>query len=138
METTLVSETTLTQLLKDDASYVVGCLRRDGGLPEADTKHNDRQRAIIAAYIAEHGGVAWVGKINIYGEEAGEVIWSVTTADIYNFGASFIVPGYDAELSRLITERHYADYGGTRRDGERVDAIMARIDTLGGYHLLWT
>ena len=59
-------------------------------------------------------------------------------APIYNFGASFVMPMPDAELERLILERLGAPYTGTREDSKRVEAILARLEEVGGIHLTWT
>lgn len=97
--------------------------------------HNDRTRAQLAAYLAEHGR-AWIGKINIYPPARAELV-EYTGQLVHNFEADFVVPRPDPTLLRLIIERDEAPYTGTADDGPRVDAIFARIAELGGLILSW-
>ena len=85
---------------------------------------------------AEHGE-AWLGRVNLYGDDSGELHkWE--GGEVYNFGADFVLPCYDAEVERLVRERAEAPYTGTADDGKRVDAIFARIGEVGGSHLFWS
>lgn len=98
---------------------------------------NDRQRALIAAY-AEQYGECWLGKINLYDEDRGKpVIWKWDGGLVYNFGARFVLPCYDADLERLIIGRDIAPYSGARNDALALEPIFARIKELGGEALIW-
>lgn len=97
--------------------------------------HNDRQRTRLAAYRAEHGR-AWIGRVNIYPPARAELV-EITGQMVHNFAADFMVPKPDPALLRLIIERDEAPYTGTAEDGQRLDAIFARIEELGGRLLTW-
>ena|GEM_PF-6308395 len=45
---------------------------------------------------------------------------------------------WTAEQIEVHDERDEAPYTGTRDDGKRVDAIVQRISSLGGVHLVWS
>ena len=85
-------------------------------------------------------GQAWLGKINLYSDDDRQrILWQYELGEtVYNFGAAFVLPYYDAELERLIRERDQAPYTGARDDRVRVDAIMERIYAVGGVHLFWS
>jgi len=118
---------------------------------EADSDLNDASRAVVVAMHTEHGS-AWLGKINLYDKErhgghpimwlyGGDHYCASCSSDgwlVYNFGASFVAPAYDAELVRLIAERDDAKYTGTRDDAERVKVIFERLEAIGGTHLTWS
>lgn len=117
-------------------------VRENGGCTpcEADGDLNDASRAVIAAMHAEHG-TAWLGKINLYDKErhgGHPIMWQWTGKLVYNFGASFVAPAYDAELVRLISERDNAVYTGTADDAKRIEAIYQRMTEIGGIHLHWS
>lgn len=101
----------------------------------AIARHNERSRTRLAAYLAEHGA-AWIGKVNIYPPARAELI-EFTGQLVRNFEADFAVPRPDPTLLRLIIERQETPYTGTADDGPRVDAILARIEELGGLILTW-
>jgi len=111
----------------------------DGSLPESYTPVNSASRAMVCAMQQDHGQ-AWLGKINLYSDDDRQhILWQYEPGKtVYNFGAAFVLPCYDAELERLIRERDAAPYTGTRDDRKRVDAIVQRIGALGGVHLLWS
>ena len=102
---------------------------------------NDNQRLLIQAFADEHSGKCWLGVVNIYRdwhpEHSEHPLWQWDGGLVYNFGARFVIPDYDAELERLILERDRAPYTGTAADSMRVDAIFARIAALGGHYLFW-
>lgn len=97
--------------------------------------HNERQRAKLAAFLAEHSR-AWIGKINIYPPAEAELV-EYTGQLVYNYGADFVVPCPDPTLLQLIIDRDEAPYTGTADDGPRVDAILDRIAAVGGRLLTW-
>ena len=111
----------------------------DGCLPECYTPVNDASRAMVCAVHEDHGQT-WLGKINLHSDDdRRRIMWRHEPDEtIFTFGAAFVVPCYDAELERLIRERDQAPYTGTRDDRVRVDAIMERIDAVGGVHLFWS
>ena len=99
---------------------------------------NDKTRQLIAAYAEQHGQ-AWLGNINLYGDDRGKAEKILFPLDqfVCNFAAAFIVPAYDQELVDLIYERDIAPYTGTKDDSQRIDVIFNRIDALGGLSLHW-
>ena len=106
------------------------------GTLEEDFKINDISRAIIRRYKTQ--GEAWLGNINLYEETRGKpVIWQYTKGIIYNFGASFVVPCYDAQLEKLIIDRDKTPYTGTTQDRALLEKIYDRIEELKGTHLSW-
>jgi hypothetical protein len=110
------------------------------GEPEADNDLNDASRVVVHFMAKEHGE-AWLGMINLYGEErhgGAPILWLWDGTPIHNYGAAFVCPKHDAELERLIRERDDAPYTGMRADATRVEAIMARVEEAGGIHLAWT
>lgn len=115
--------------------------REGGGLPtEADDAVNNASRRVVDAVHAAHGQ-AWLGQINLYGEDRGmadRVLRRWDESPVLNFEAAFVVPGYDDELVRLIIERDVAPYTSMAADVPRVDAITQRIAELGGALLIWT
>ena len=132
---------TLAEARRALAREVRRGMREGGGsLPEADDDINDASRAVVRFMAAERGE-AWLGKINLYGNErhgGALVMWQWDGTSVYNFGADFVCPTHDAELERLIHERDAAPYTTTAADAARVDAILARLEEVGGIHLYWT
>jgi len=118
-----------------------GLRESDGSLPEADDDINDASRVVVEFMAKENDGEAWLGQINLYGNDrhgGAPVMWRWDGAPVYNFGASFVSPQHDAELERLIRERDDAPYTSVQADAERVDAILARLEEIGGVSLHWT
>ena len=106
-------------------------------LPEGDNGINGASRAIIAE--VGKAGAAWLGNVNLYEETRDKpILWEWDRGMVYNFGAAFVIPCYDAELERMIRERDNAPYTGTKDDAPRVQAILDRVDKLGGVSLIWT
>jgi hypothetical protein len=111
----------------------------EGGTSEFDMSINDISRAKIAA-CAEIWPEVWLGHVNLYGDDrhGGKAIMQKWEGElVYNFEYAFAIPGHDAELEKLIRDRDDAEYTGTTDDYKRVDAIFARIETLGGETLSW-
>jgi len=71
----------------------------DGCLPECYTPVNDASRAMVRAVHEDHGQ-AWLGKINPYSDDDRQhILWQYEPGEtVYNFGAAFVLPCYDAEL----------------------------------------
>jgi len=110
--------------------------RGDGWPTENDGDLNAASRAIVDSMYAENGQ-AYLGKINLYGED--QPIWEYDGETmVYNFGASFVLLCFDAELERLILARASTPYTGTRADAVLVDEILDRIKAVGGVSLFWS
>lgn len=125
---------TVTQAQTDN---VIPYLKHEGCLPEADRRTNQLSRAIIRAYLSN--GSAWVGNINRYSDMKNDpYLAEYKSGMVYNFQYSFVAPEYDQTLVDMIYNREHSEYTGTRNDYKLVEAIMARIDQLGGQHLFWT
>jgi hypothetical protein len=121
-------------------AFVKSVREGDGWPVEADTDLNDSCRRVIEAMAEDHGE-CWLGSINLYGADrhgAKPYMWKWDGSLVRNFSCAFVVPGYDAELERLIRERDDAPYTGVAADAVRVAAIMDRIAAVGGTHLFWT
>jgi len=82
-------------------------------------------------------GEAWLVEINGYQREGWEPLREYRFGLAYNYGASAVIPQYDAELERLIRERAAAEYTGTVEDNDRITTIFDRVDELGGKALIW-
>jgi hypothetical protein len=114
------------------------------GLPESCSEINEASRAVVDAMLQENGE-AWLCIVNVYEDTPrcfdGKpvVLWKHTGDRIVrNFSASFVLPAYDADLERLILERHESTYTGTADDLERIEAIHAAAEKAGGIRLVWT
>jgi len=125
--------------------------RSDGFHPEeADPELNEANRGVIEALATAHGGECWLGRVNLHqglpDDDDGQhepphwttPLWKWSGKPVYNFGASFVVPRYDAELERLIQEREAASYTTTAADYQRVTAIDERLIAVGGVRLHWS
>jgi|SRR5579885_1381132 len=113
----------------------------EGHIGEADDAVNDASRAVIAAVAAQHGE-AWLGQFNLYGSDRGRrerALWRWDGENpVVNFGADFVLPKQDEEVMRLILERDSAPYTGVAADRKWLDAIIARVEGLGGILLTWS
>ena len=119
------------------ASVAAGDALIESNYPYANPL-NDRSRLLVQAYKNEHGS-AWLGRINLYREQEGRpIIWDCADpTGVHVYGASFVLPAYDAELERMIVERDLTPYTGTGADSKLVGVIFERIEQLGGHLLLW-
>lgn len=123
-------------------SIRLGYHQMEAGYPE-DNHLNDQQRSLIEAMRDEYG-TAWLGIVNRDRNATGHLqkgngspIWEWDGRLVYNFGASFVLPQFDAELERLMLEREAASYTGPSADYERIKAIYSRLGAVGGHPLLW-
>ena len=121
--------------------FIRGARDVDGLFPgESDAEVNRASEELVKAMKAEHGE-AWLGQVNLYGEQRGKpehALWKWDGSTIYTFGSSFVAPRYDEELVRLIMKRDTTPYTTTAADAVRVDAIHARLEEIGGVTLFWT
>lgn len=118
-----------------------------GTLPEASPTINDASRLVIREMQAQYGA-AWLGLVNRYWPEdkAQPYLWQWDGGTVYNFGASFVLPCYDAELAGLLEShdnaaldtRQTEPYDSTRPVLERIQAIYRRVEEIGGAVLVWT
>ena len=144
--------TTLAEAKERLTACLFDSMRRSDGFhpDEADPERNEANRRVIEAMSAAHGGECWLGRVNLHQDlpedDDGQheppnwmtALWKWSGKPVYNFGASFVVPRYDAELERLIREREAAPYTTTAADYERVTAIHERLDAVGGVCLHWS
>ena len=108
----------------------------EGCVAESDERLNDSNRALIAAYHGEHGQ-AWLGRVNRCGNETEDPpLYSWDGGAVCPFGASFVLPRFDAVLVRLLREWELSQYAGAH--AHHLDAIMDRIDAVGGSQLTWS
>lgn len=112
-----------------------------GELREADDIYNNLNRELIAAMKLIHGA-AFLGNVNFYGEAHTQVALGeksvyeeYTEQPVYNFCCSFCVPAADEELESLIQAWNASDLLPKKQI--EIDAIMNRIETIGGIHLIW-
>lgn len=120
---------------------VVRSARESGGFPgEADERINLASTHVVQAMQADHEEV-WLGSLNLYGKDHGskdKMMWRWDGVPISNFSASFVAPKYDEELVRLICERDAAPYTGMAADRALINAILKRLEDIGGALLFWT
>jgi len=112
-----------------------------GALREPDDVYNDLNRQLIEAMKLMHG-TAFLGNVNFYGENhklvaLGEksVYEEYTGQPLYSFCCSFCVPAADKKLEELIRGWNADDTLPKNR--VEVDAIMDRIEAIGGINLIW-
>lgn len=130
----------IVEAQKRMAHAFIEALRRHDGLTpaECDEQLNSASQDTVARYRQQYGTV-WLGQINPYSDERkANPLWEYKGEGVHNFGASFVVPAYEAELERLLLERLAAPYTGMADDKVRIDAIFDRIEALGGTHLHWS
>lgn len=120
----------LQEIIKKENEY----FKRYGGPTEADFAINDIQREKIRAYHRMHPNTL-VGLINKHGRKNFLQVYQ--GEKVLNFEWDFIIPQYDAELLKLLTEREQAPYTGTKEDAVRIDKIYERIKQSGGLYLYW-
>ena len=87
-----------------------------------------RSHGLIAA-MKRVRGAAWLGKIN---GEGRRTLWEWDGSTLSAAGADFVLPRYDAELDALLAARYKAEYKGIESDASWVEAILGRIERLGG------
>jgi hypothetical protein len=102
------------------------------------TLHNDEQREKIQRMFDQRGG-CWLGIVNKYKADPPRSWLEQWQPDrlVYNFEFCFAVPRFDQQLVELLQRRYDAPYTGTKQDAVFIDAIFARIEELGGVHLVW-
>lgn len=112
-----------------------------GALREADDVYNSLNRDLIAAMKLIHG-TAFLGNVNFYGETHKQVALGeksiyeeYTGQHVYSFCCSFCVPVADEELESLIQAWNASDLLPKRQ--VEIDAIMNRIEAIGGINLIW-
>lgn len=112
-----------------------------GTLREADDVYNGMNRELIAALKLMHG-TAFLGNVNFYGEDhklaamgQKSVYEEYTGQPVYNFHCSFCVPVADKTLEDLIRSWNGNDTLPKKRID--VDAIVNRVEEIGGINLLW-
>lgn len=117
----------------------------DGGCTfhEADDRVNNASRRLVMSYYKERGA-AWLGKVNRGGSDKPD-LWQFNGEELFpnhakvlNFEADFVLPCYDAEIVRMIEERHTPGSYSPEKNAAEVTAIHARIKALGGEHLHWS
>lgn len=108
-------------------------------LREGDDTYNNLNRIIIQAFW-KMNGKAFIGNINYYDEDREKVVAyekSVFTAyngeKVLNFGAAFIIPEADDTLDEMI--RRWNTSG--EQTVANIEAIVKRIEWLGGKNLIW-
>jgi hypothetical protein len=87
-----------------------------------------RSQGLIAA-MKKVRGAAWLGMINGHGRRT---LWEWDGSMLSGVGADFVLPRYDAELDALLVARYRAEYQGVDNAAALVEAILDRIEKLGG------
>lgn len=112
-----------------------------GALRESDDVYNGLNRELIAALKLMHGA-AFLGNVNFYGEDhelvalgQKSVYEEYTGQPVYNFHCSFCVPAADETLEDLIRAWNGNDTLPKKRID--VDAIVNRVEEIGGINLIW-
>lgn len=117
-------------------------LKKTGGVlepREADDTYNDFNRRIIEAFREKHGR-AYLGNVNFYDEDRRKIVayekspfTEYKGEKVFNFGAAFIIPKADETLEEMIRRWNTPD----ENTAANLDAIMNRIEWLGGKNLIW-
>jgi hypothetical protein len=92
------------------------------------TADASRSHGLIAA-MRKVRGAAWLGKVNGHGRRT---LWEWDGGTLSAASADFVLPRYDAELDALLVARYKAEYQGVENDATWVEAILDRIERLGG------
>ena len=112
----------------------------DGCCLEADADVNRASRNVVLAML-EANGQAWLGRINLHGEERGKreaVLWQHKDGEtIYTFGSAYVLPSYDDELVRLVLEYDAGPWDAAKCS-KQIEGIIDRVRLLGGEMLVWT
>jgi hypothetical protein len=87
-----------------------------------------RSHSLVAA-MKKVRGSAWLGRVNGHGRRT---LWEWDGGMLSAAGADFVLPSYDAELDALLVSRYKAEYQGAANDAAWVEAILDRIERLGG------
>jgi hypothetical protein len=109
----------------------------DGNPSECNDTTNDLNRTYLTA-LHNEGKECWLGSMDTKKGQPIELTKWDGTSLVRNFACDFVVPTNDAELVRLIEQRRDAEYTGCAADSKHINAIMNRVQALGGYHFLWT
>jgi hypothetical protein len=97
---------------------------------------NDISRAMIKKYREKHGSCL-LGVLNKkHGE--GSMFVPYTGQKVFNFEFDFAVPYPDGQLSDMLTEycapkKEYSSQNVYRS----IQAILSRIEEIGGLYLMW-
>lgn len=124
---------------RDLTKKVVHSMQMSDGynIREADSTVNDASRGVIDAYLREQPDNTYLGIVNRY-EKEKPFIWKHSKEEfVYNFGAGFVIHGFDQHLLDLLENRDNEPYTGTSRDYELIKEIHAYIDQIGGSILVW-
>lgn len=110
------------------------------GLREADEVYNGFNREQLRALKMMHGRL-WLGSINFHDDRrkkvaAGEesVYEELLDQKVHNFSCEFAVPAPDKELEEMIRAWNKSD---SPRKAAEFEAMMDRVEQLGGINLLW-
>lgn len=113
---------TIEEILQDEKRY----FGRWQCPTEADLSINDLNRELIVELADKHSKVM-LGRYN------STSLTPYTGQEISNFAFQFVVPvAEDEKLSSLLQKRNR-----TTDPTKHLDAIMCRIEALGGHLLLW-
>ena len=125
---------TIAELERETTEY----LQLHEGMPnEFDQSINGISRKKIDAMKNQYGS-AFLGKVTRYAEDKGKpYLCEYLGQKVFNFEYGFVIPEYDEELIRLIKEREFSPYEGTKKDAVLVARIMLRIERLNGVCLFW-
>ena len=105
-------------------------------LSESDDTYNDFNRQLIQAMKLRNGHV-YMGDVNYYGDRrkaviSGDSIYEEYVGEkVYNFACAFCVPVKDERLETMV--RQWNETG----DAALVDAIMNRVEAVGGVNFIW-
>lgn len=113
---------TVEEILQAEKRYY-SCWQRPN---EGDLSINDLNRELITALAAEHPAV-------LLGQYNSTELTPYTGQEILNFAFQFCVPvAADTTLNNLLQKRN-----ATTAPTKHLDAIMCRVEALGGHLLLW-
>ena len=120
--------------------YVLAC-GGYGGIREADDRYNDLNRWQIEQFLKYHG-TAYMCSANYSGERRKGIVDGTqsvydeyTGQKVYNFGCTYLVPEKDAELEEII--REWNRDGTLPKKYSGADAILKRVEEIGGIYFIW-
>jgi hypothetical protein len=121
---------TLEQLNTIENNYIRQC---GGVCTEGDWKQNTISRNKARAMKRQYGK-CFLGKINLY-NKTDTILKEYNRGMIYNFGADFILPEYNAEIENMIKEYNNQPYSS--KIIQDIKKIINKIESLNGINLLW-
>jgi len=112
--------------------------RHFGILPTGNTAVNQACRNAVDELASRYGQI-YLGRTTITPASADyPCIWAYDGRGLKPHTAAFAVPCNDSQLARLILDRYDAPNASHEADAQRMAAILARVEAIGGIILIWS